>query len=367
MLTKLGTATLLLAAVPAFSQASVPTPKPPTGTMPAQSEVIPERILKFTPVDSDSSIAISPVTSLPQCDTEGYLFLDMLDPKDLKKHTVVSFRGKESQTYSPSAISDLHDISIYGFFPASSRVGFLVRGTKDRPGSPGAGKSPAGIDWSSYHNYVAEFNRDGSYKGSIELPVSYQVYHLAIFDSGEFLVSGYDQLNSTVRLVLINASGQIAKNIDLPGSSTPAGGDAPYRSVEAAKGTTRLMGSIVFTPYKDDILVWRLNSNDPVLDVNSGGGVREVPLQAPSGFVFVDMVPSNDRWVGHFRNQSARENSQFTSDAYSYFELRPQDASISSKLIISGDVPQHLACESDGSYITYKLDKDNKLVQLRSD
>jgi hypothetical protein len=97
------------------------------------------------------------------------------------------------------------------------------------------------------------------------------------------------------------------------------------------------MGSILFTPYNKDILVWRANGNDPVLDVTSGGGVREVPLQAPSGFVFVDMLPSTDRWVGHFRIQSAGENSPYTSDTYSYFELRPQDASISSKLLIVGN------------------------------
>jgi len=127
-----------------------------------------------------------------------------------------------------------------------------------------------------------------------------------------------------------------------------------------------MLRSIAFTPYKEDILVWRMNSSDPILDVNSGGGVREVPLQSPSGFAFVDMIPANDRWVGHFRVTSTVENAPFTSDTYSYFELRPQDASISSKLSIAGDVPQHLACESDNSYITYTLDKDNKLIQLRS-
>ena len=141
----------------------------------------------------------------------------------------------------------------------------------------------------------------------------------------------------------------------------------PYGSVDAARTVTNLMGSLVFTPYDEDILVWRMNSNDPVLDVDSGGGVREVPLQVPSGFAFVGMIPSNDRWVGHFRTQSTPENSPFTKETYSFFELRPQDASISSKLLISGDVPQDLACESDGSYITYKLDKNNKLVLLRSD
>jgi hypothetical protein len=358
---------LLVTAVPAFSQTPASVPKPATNAVPAQPEIIPQRTLKFTPVDADSTIAISPVTTLPQCDTEGYLFLGLLDPKDLNKHTVVSLRGKQSQTYLPSAISDLHDLFIFDFFPSKSKVGFLVRGAKEPPGSPGPGKSRAGIAWNNYHNYIAEFDRNGSYKESIELPVSYHLSRLAIFPAGEFLVAGYDQLNSSVRLLLLNASGQIVRTIDLPGSRTPAAGDAPNRSIEAAQATTKLMGSIVFTPYNEDILVWRANKNDPVLDVNSGGGVREVPLPAPPGFVFVDLIPSNDRWVGHFRIQRAIENSPFTSDTYSYFELRPQDASISSKLLIPDDVPQHLACESDGSYITYRMDKDNKLVQLRSD
>ena len=369
MVLRLGWTFLLFAtALPTLSQAPASIPKPATNAVPAQAEIVPERTLKFSPVDADSTLALSPLIGLPQCDTEGYLFLEMLDPKDPNKHTVVSIRGKESQTYLPSAISDLHDIFISDFFPSKSKVGFLVRGTKEPPGSTGPGKSPAGIAWSSYHNYIAEFDRNGSYKASIELPVSYHLSHLAIFPSGDFLVAGYDQLNSTVRLLLLSSSGQISKAIDLPGSRTPATGDAPNRSVEAARATRNLMGSIVFTPYNEDILVWRANDNDPVLDVSSGGGVREVPLQAPSGFAFVGMIPSNDRWVGHFRMQSARENSPFTSDTYSYFELRPQDASISSKLLIVGDhdLPQHLACENDGSYITYKMDKDNKLVQLRS-
>jgi hypothetical protein len=359
---------LFVTAVPAFSQTPASIPKPATNAVPAQAEIIPERTLKFTPVDADSTLAISPVTSLPRCDTEGYLFLDLLDPKDLNKHTVVSLRGKQSQTYLPSAISDLHDLFISDFFPSKSKVGFLVRGTKEPPGSPGPGKSPAGIAWSSYHNYIAEFDRNGSYKESIELPVSYHLSHLAIFPSGEFLVAGYDQLNSTVRLLLLSSSGQISKTIDLPGSRTSAAGDAPNRSIEAARATRNLMGSIVFTPYNEDVLVWRANSSDPVLDVTSGGGVREVPLQPPSGFVFVDMIPSNDRWVGHFRTENTKENSPFTSDTYSYFELRPQDASISSKLLIVGDrdLPQRLACETAGSYITYKLDKDNKVALLRS-
>lgn len=367
---------LVVAAAPVLSQASTSVPKPAanaasdrkpaTSTALPPADVIPERTLKFTPVDTGSSLDMPSVTSVPQCDTDGYMFLGIRDPKDLKMHTVVSIKGQEQQTYLPSAISDLHDVLILDFFPSSAEVGFLVRGSKDLPGSVGPGKSPAGIAWSSYHNYIAIFDRDGSYKKSVRVPVSYQLSHFAIFPSGEFLVTGYDQLNSVVRLLLLSSSGQIIKDIDLPAARTPVAEDAPYRSAEGARAAGKLMGSLVFTPYKNDILVWHANSNDAILDISSGGSVREVPMQTPPGFAFAGMIPSNDRWVGHFRTEKVQENSPFTSETYSYFELRPQDASVSTKLLISGDVPQFIACESDGSYITYKVDKDRKMILLKS-
>jgi hypothetical protein len=357
---------LIAIAAPAFSQAPTPAAKPAPQKALAQADEIPERTLKFSPVDSDSTVALSPVTSVPQCDDDGYLFLDMRDPKNLKMHSVVAFNGKKSQTYLPASIPDLHDVFIEDFYPSDAEVAFLVRGSKDTPGEPGAGKSPAGIEWTSYHNYIVEFNRDGSYKDTVELPMNYQVYHFALFPSGDFLVSGYDQLNTAVRLVLVNSSGQIVRDIDVPAARKSVAGDAPYRSVIRSRAMAKLMGSLSFTPYDQDILVWRANSNDPILDVSSGGGVREVPLQAPPGYVLADMIPANDRWVGHFRTQSTPEYSRFTPDTFSYFELRPQDASASAKLLIPDGVPQSLACESDGSYITYSVDKDHKMTLLRS-
>ena len=315
---------------------------------------------------SGSTIAISPATSLPQCDADGALFLDLLDPRDPRKHSVVSFKGKEHQTYSPAAIPDLHDVFVLGFYPTSSKVAFLVRAAKDLPGNPGPGQSPAGIPWSRYHTYVAEFNRDGSYKGKIELPISYKVVRFAIFPSGEFLVIGYDELNSVVRMLLLSSSGDVVRTIDLPASRTAVAGDTPFRSAVGARAASKVLASLMLTPYNQDILAWRTNSNDPILDVTSGGGVREVPLQVPAGFAFAGMIPSSDRWIAHFRAENIREDAPFTASAYSYFELRPQDGSVSSKLVISGDIPQSLACESDGTYLTYKVDSHRNLILLTS-
>jgi len=197
--------------------------------------------------------------------------------------------------------------------------------------------------------------------------MDYTVSHLGILPSGEFLVSGYDQLNSAAKLLLLDSSGQIMKTLDLPAARSKAESGAAYGSGEAMMAWTRLIGFVVFTAYKQDILVWRMNSTDPILDVGPGGSVREVSLHPPPGSVFVDMISATDRWVAHFRSKDVAENSPENEAAYSYYELRPQDASLTAKLTQASAAPVHLACESEGTYISFQRDKDNKLILLNAE
>jgi hypothetical protein len=329
---------------------------------------VPTRILEFKPVESDSTLTISPVTTFPlHCTSDGALFLDMLNVEDLHKHTVISIRDKKTQTYSPTAIPDLHDIHVFDFFPSDSAVSFLVRASKEPPGAQGPGKSSSGILWNKYHNFIATFDRSGSYKGSIELPMDYTLSHLAVFPSGNYLVSGYDRLNSALRVLFLNSSGEIVHTLDVEAARKDSSGNTAFGSGDSMMASSKLLGSVLFTAYNQDIIVWRRNSNDAILDVGPGGSVHEVPLQTPPESVFVDMIPSNDRWVAHFRSRSTVEDSPMNQSDYSYYELQPQDASLSRKLMQTGVVPLSLACESDGTYFSFIRDKDNKLVMLKAD
>jgi hypothetical protein len=192
--------------------------------------------------------------------------------------------------------------------------------------------------------------------------MTYVLSHFAILPSGEFLVSGYDELNATPKLLFLNSSGEVVRSLDLPAARSFAGDDLPFRSGESMMASGRLLGSVLFTAYKQDILVWRMGSTDPVLDVGPGGSVREVPLQPPPGSIFVDMIPASDRWVAHFRSAQVPEHSQFNQTDYSYYELRPQDGSPSARLIQSGDIPLTLSCEDSGAYLAFKTDKDGKFI-----
>ena len=329
---------------------------------------VPVRILDFKLIEDAPVVSLSAVTAIPaQCTADGTLYLDMLDIHDPKKHSLVSVNGKTAHTFPLSAISDLHDITVHSYFPSTKVVGILVRGTKELPGTPGPDKSPAGVAWRDYHNYVAEFDPDGSYQKSVQLPMAFQLSHLAILPSGEMLVSGYDQLNSTARLLFLDDSGNVARQLDLPAFQKPVAADSSYGSHQSMMESSQLMGSVLFTAYDQDILVWRMGSSDPILDVGPGGSTREVPIQPPSGMVFTSLIPSTDRWVALFRQSQAPANQPLTPATYSWYDLRPQDASPASKLAPAGEAPASIACEVNGSYIAFKPDKNGKLMLVKAD
>jgi len=101
--------------------------------------------------------------------------------------------------------------------------------------------------------------------------------------------------------------------------------------------------------------------------VRQGGGVREVPLQIPYGYRLADMVASNDRWVVHFRTENTPPNVRMGEDTDAYYEVRPQDGSLGAKIVQKGDVPLSIACESSGSYTSFKMNDAGKMVLLKGE
>jgi hypothetical protein len=324
---------------------------------------IPTHALNFEPQETDPSLPFGNAYALPvQCAPDGALFVTSVNVKDPRQQTLYSVRGKKTQTYPLSAISDLHDIQQFSFFPSDSQVGILIRASKEPPGQPGPGRSPTGFPWSKYHYYIALFDRNGSYKEAIELSMfdgpDASVFRIALLPSGEFLVLGYDRLNSITRLLLLSSAGQIVRTLDLPAARTFSA-DATFRSGTGMMAAANLMGAITFTAWNQDILVTRRNSTDPILDVSPGGGVREVPIQPPTGWVFEEMISAGDRWVARFHAPSAAPNAPEKPGEHVFYELHPEDASPALKLLQPNNFQGQIACRSDGKYLTFhNNDKD---------
>ncbi|MDR3773843.1 MAG: hypothetical protein P4L26_10875 [Terracidiphilus sp.] len=368
------------------ARAQTPAAVQQIATEDGKQEMIPTRVVEFKAVETDPNLALpTATTDYPHCLQDGSLVLQSVDWQAVMKtpkgkfpkynDTVTIIRGKKTQTILSTSISDLTDFNALDIFPADSGIYFLLQGSKEQPGERGPGKSPWGIPLKDYRNYVARFDLDGTYKGATELgvacdlsrPGSCELRHLAVFPSGDMLVSESDPETSTLKVLYLNSSGQVVKQIEAPASrKTMDWGDASSNPVVRRAAST-FLASVFFTAVGDHIVAWRANSDDPVVEVTQGGGAREVPIQIPKGWRFADMVASNDRWVVHFRTENTPPTVNMSADTDTYFDVRPQDGSLAAKIVQKGDIPLSIACESDGTYTSFKMIEAGKSVLLKGE
>jgi hypothetical protein len=198
--------------------------------------------------------------------------------------------------------------------------------------------------------------------------MSYSLSRLAILSSGEFIVFGYDNLNSMPELLVLDSAGRVLRSLDTPGSHTPDMVPAPGKEGNTVDAASSFMRTVTFTPFGQDILIWRMGDGDAVLDVRPGGGVREVQLQSPADSTFVSLISSNDRWIGHFRASGNAVSERKNNETDFYYEMLPQDASLSVRLIQTGATPMSIACEANGVYQSFKRDeKTGKMIVVTTD
>jgi hypothetical protein len=350
-----------------------------------KQELIPSRVVQFKAVETAPDFALPAATvDYPHCLSDGSLVVQTIDWKAVTKtakgkfpkynEIVTIVRGKKTQTILSTNISDLTDFNNgFDIFATDSGIYFLLQGSKERPGERGPGASPSGIPLKDYRNYVAQFDLDGTYKGATELgtqcdlsrPGSCELSHLAVFPSGDMLVSESDPETSILKVLYLKPSGELVKQIDVPASRKPMDWGTTSSNPELRQAAKAYLASVYFTAVGDNIVVWRANSNDAVVEVRDGGGVREVPIQIPEGWRFADMVASNDRWVVHFRTESTPPSVRMSTGKDAYYEVRPQDGSLAAKIVQSGDVPLSIACESSGTYTSFKMNDAGKMVLLK--
>lgn len=378
----------ILAMLSACTQAQAAGPDQGVDVGNGVHEFIPTRNVDFEAVKTDADFALpSTWVDQPQCLSDGSLVLHTVDWKTVMStpkgqfpkynQIVTTVRGAKTQTILSTSISDLTDFNNdFDIFAADSGIYFLLQGTKDQPqpGKRSRDTSPAGIPFSSYHEYLARFDPDGSYKGATKLgidcdlsrPASCHLSHLAVFPNGDLLVSESDPETSILKVLYLNSSGDVVKQIDVPASRKPMDwGDNPNSNPQLRQEAQLYLASVNFTAVGDNILVWRANSDDPVVELRQGGGVREVPLQVPKGWRFVEMVPSNDRWVVHFRAETAPPDQRMSTDIDAYYDVHPQDGSLAAKIVPKGESPLRIDCENNGAYTSFKFNDAGKTMLLK--
>lgn len=306
-----------------------------------------------------------------QCTDDGAVFLDALSPAGTGRgRTFYSLHDKETQKFALSAIHDLRDVEIIDYFPAHSMVGFLVRAIQETAVSPGGAQASDGksgateMNRAVHHYFVAEFDRDGSYKKSVQLGLDYPLFRMAVLPSGEFLVTGYDSATDAETMVLLDDAGQVVRDIDQPLSAKERAARREASAYKRMLNGAQSAGRTNFVEYKDSILAWRAGTNDPVLEIGAGGETREVPIAVPQSSMLADMLPSDDQWIIHVNSANVSGDGPRDLSGYQYYEVSPLDGSLLRKLVIAQAAVGSIACKSKGKYVAFSKDKENKLVEF---
>jgi hypothetical protein len=226
--------------------------------------------------------------------------------------------------------------------------------------------------------YLAFFDRDGSYKRSVRVGVPYFVNDFALLSSGELIVFGFDQVNSVVRVSLLDSDGGYLR--DIPNSEDLAT-DPAFQGTKSGTVYERAhaliksgFGSWKLAHARGKVLLYEPDSKAPVLEIGPGGARREVPLTLPKGWYLEAFMPSSDRWIARLAaegpDKPARGSSGENSNKRQLFEFNPSDGSPLYRIDLGNETevgPYIVACEQDGTFLAFKTDKDSKFTLLSAD
>jgi hypothetical protein len=305
------------------------------------------------------------------CSSDGIPFVDYPQAPDFMEQIVYSLDPKGARAFSSKSVPDLYDVHFQSFFVGDSVVGLLVRATKDEKHStttynplPGFSAKPVPYYPGEHHDYLVEFDRDGNYKSTVELPTAYHFWRIGALSDGSLLALGYDRANSVARLLLLDSGGQIVRPIEAPSLTQ----DSPeLRQGESGPEINRARAESslswwLFVPSRNRILLYQAHSATPLLEVGAGGALREVPLEAPKGYVLDGVVPANDRWIVRYRRQSLSNNGEIDARPetknYLLYEVDPANGSLKRQIDPGTGPLFNIACEQDGVMTAFSMDND---------
>jgi len=248
-----------------------------------KQQLIPSRAVEFKAVETDPSFTLpSASTDYPHCLSDGSLVLQAIDWEGLKNrpkgqfpkynHIVTIAQDKKTRTILSTSITGVTDSETLDIFPADSGIYMLFWGSKEPAGERGPGKSPTGQPLASYRSYVGRFDLDGTYKGAVELEAGCdftqaskcELRHLAVFPSGDMLVTEADRQSSSLSVVYFKSSGEPVKQIDVPASRQNIDWGNASSNPQTVSAGKVFLSSVYFTAVGENIVVWRANSNDPL-------------------------------------------------------------------------------------------------------
>jgi len=336
------------------------------------SEPVPAYRISFERRDPIPGIAASREISGPiECTPDGTAFLNMVirtGPEQMSSSSrlvrlsppieilVSASLSGEAHEFRLDQLHDLHDVKQKAHYATDSELAILViAAPEDKQGkesfvtSDGV-KHEVAANVAERHDYLVIFDRDGTYRKTIQLDDAMVLLRVGVFASGNLLAFGFDRVDRSPKLALFNSDGSLLRFLEIPKGDVPT---SMLRSQDSeGKGPAVFVAPTQFVPYRDSIIVVQNETRFPLLDVNEAGAVSAIKPKLPQGVLVDSLIPSDANLYALGEGKD-----------HSIFELNADDGSVVRRLQTEKAEDTVVACAHDGKFLSFKHSQ-GKLVPL---
>ena len=321
--------------------------------------------ISFKEGEAVAGVGAAPVIKLPfECTGDGTAFITMVQPLGTGSRPtnlnafspsllLISIaQSGEAHSFPLNQVPDLYDISEVDHFVADSNVIFLLRASPSDGGTAmNSASEPASSSRPERHPYIIRFDRDGTYKKTLQLGDDFEIYRIGLFPSGNYLAFGYDQVDHSPRLALLKSDGALLQYLDIPQGGMPQSvlgtrnGDG--------RGAAVYLAPVQFLGRGHSIYILQNKSDFPLLEVSEAGVIRKIPLILPDGVRVSMLIPSEHDLYARAEDQQNR-----------IYEFNARSGALVRQFTVgSGQSGANLACINGDRFFSFE-DKKGKMVPL---
>jgi hypothetical protein len=315
------------------------------------------------------------MSAMHTCTEDGTVFLEIRDNQNggigvMTLHSLDSMG--QSIRFSPGHLQGYRDeiSQPVRFFASETRVVALVYATPLKANLSDPTPDP--------HKLALIYDRKGVLQKAVRLPEDgIEVSTVGLYESGNLLAIGADNHDHSARLLVVDESGEIIRELRLF--------DEDYNLRKNAKEDQMLsgvmqnksgaLGMMQIIPHGQNLLLIPLYTKQPIIEVNEHGIVRVYPLQMPEGF-FLGEPLSIGKSGWSFETSGGGINEPKENEERSKvfaFALKPgpvlvfdpYDGSVLRKIDKSPDSPRAvLVCEQNGEFTALTTDHADGSLEL---
>ena len=309
--------------------------------------------LTFTHAAELSGLPQSPFLISPfQCTPKGAVFFQIPLPPRFTTRAFVSVTAKGKVTVNADAanVPGFDEFRQLAVFPRDEHVYGIVEGRYRPPDqlANGTGEKPP------WGEFVVKYAAAGSIESLIPLThISFTPTRFAVLPSGRFVLVGKDFTNLAPELVMLDASGANPYPLELFASQVYSTRELSQfypgvaRDNPAGTGIDRVLSSVQFVSYGDNVLLVQTGSNFPVAEIGDRGIIRTVPLELPAGTTIESLLPSSQH-VLYVRIADRRAEPPI----HRLIVFDPDTGEALREIKVSGlSSPGLIACESGNTFL----------------